>query len=204
MSLPNIIAEPESRAMTIKDAIDEYQEACNKNDNPPLSEIISALIERGYDQPFQNDSYLDALCLTHVMVERTFSSMRVLTGGGGSVGFWRTLADPFKEAAARLKKLRGSIQFIIINPKQGCKDAFEEIKTEFPTVFDFVLAESSTPISHFMVCDSRMVRVEESHDPITEKSPADCIKAQVNFKSSDLAQRYEGLFNGLWNRLKAQ
>ena len=202
MSPDTTIAAHKSPSMTIKDAIDEYEEACSKNTTPPLSEIISALIERGYDQPFQNDSYLDALCLTHVMVNRTFSSMRVLTGGGGSVGFWKTLTTPFKDAACRLEKLNGSIQFIVLNPKAECQAAFDEIKSEHPKVFDFVLANSTNSISHFMVCDSRMVRLEQPHDPIVETSPADCIKAQVTFKSPGLAERYEGLFTSLWQRLK--
>lgn len=188
--------------MTIRDAIEEYEEACRKNASPPLGEIISTLIDRGYDQPFQNDSYLDALCLTHMMVERTVSSMRVLTGGGGSVGFWKTLAAPFREAATRMARINGNIQFIVINPAEGCKEAFDHLKTEFPGVFDFVLAHASNPMSHFVICDSRMVRLEQPHEAITADSRADCIKAQVTFRSPDLAARYETLFASLWNRLK--
>lgn len=197
------VLEADRSAMTIRDAIDEYVEACEKNSHPPLSELISALIERGYEKSFSNDSYLDALCLTHVMVERTVSTMRVLTGGGGSVGFWKTLAKPFNEAAARLAKIGGCIQFIVINPIAECGEVFAEIKKKYPGVFDFVLANSATPISHFMICDSRMVRVEEPHEPITLNNPADCIKATVTFKSAELAERYENLFSSLWDRLKA-
>ncbi|PTX95087.1 hypothetical protein DB345_12380 [Spartobacteria bacterium LR76] len=185
----------------ISDALREYREACELSDTPPFHELVAALIDRGYDQDFKNDSFFDALCLTHTMLLTSLTSVKILTGSGGN--FWSALDRPFAAAAENLRKTGGKIQMIVINATPDCAKALASMKSRFGEVFEYVLAKSASNISHFIVCDSRMIRIEEPHPPIDLDSSADVIKAKVNFRAPLIAKQQEKLFDSVWGRLQS-
>ena len=188
--------------MNIAQAVKEYQDACGIKDNPPFYGIVLQLIERAYGEALNNDSYFDALCLTHVMLDRSLSDVCILTGGGAE-GFCSTLQRPFLAAAERLKQLGGKIRMIILNhdtPVQFLEDA----KVKYDGVFDFILAKAPAGVRHFMVCDDRMLRLEDAHDPICNESLASTIHAQVYFNNPQLAKNQKSLFDGIWERIRGK
>lgn len=188
---------------SISQAITEYQDACQHTENPPFYDIVTALIERGYGEDFSNDSFFDALCLTHTMLMTSYSDVRILTGGGGS-SFWKTLEKPFSFAVENLQKTGGKIRMIVLDPSTPCREVLAELKKLFGDSFEYVMATTKEKINHFVVCDSRMIRIEEPHTPITDESPDTLIKAKVNFRAPEQAKRQERLFDSFWEQLAKQ
>ena len=188
--------------MNIAQAVKEYQDACGDKDNPPFYGILLQLIERAYEEPLNNDSYFDALCLTHVMLDRSLFDVCILTGGGAEA-FCNTLQRPFLAAAERLKQLGGKIRMIILNHDMPVQ-FLDEAKKKYPDVFDFILAKGPSGVRHFMVCDSRMLRLEEAHEKISIVSLASTIHAQVYFNNPQLAKNQHALFDAVWDRFRGK
>lgn len=188
--------------MLIKDATNQYNSACAAAEGqPPFEDLLRQLIDSGYSENFENDSYFDALWLTHHMLKRSHRQISMLTGSAGD-GFYSTLAAPFEDAMQRIQATNGKVRMVILNQKGDVPSFLSEMKRKFAGAFDYVLAQTTAPIGHFIVCDSRMVRIEEPHDDITQDSPASLIKAKVNFNAPTQAAIKESFFNTVWQRLK--
>lgn len=186
--------------MKIDDAIAQYRGICNISDTPPFYQITSQLIENGYDSSFENDSYFDALCLTHVMLCRTFVGASILTGSGASK-FWEALRNPLEDCLARLKIVKGKIRMVTLDAKDDLS-YLKSLKSKFPETFEMVNASSASRLGHFIVCDGRMVRLEETHPPLDSEIADDSmVKAKVNFNDALGASHCDKFFNNIWDRL---
>lgn len=186
--------------MKIDDAISQYKTACEVSGEPPFYQITSQLIETGHDESFENDSYFDALCLTHVMLRRTFIGASVLTGSGASK-FWSALSKPLEDCLARLSTVGGKFRIITLNVKDDL-EYLKSLKNKFPNTFEIISAKASPDVTHFVICDSRMVRVEELHPPLDDANANDeMVKAKVNFNDPARAKHHGRFFENVWSKL---
>jgi hypothetical protein len=182
---------------TIKQAIEQYERNCA---SPALREVINFMIERNIKTEFSNDSYLDALTLTEIMFNRSNSSICMLTGAKGD-GFLETLKKPFCEALDRIKENKGFVHIVAISPINTC---LNELQRRYSGVLKVIPARVTGQIKHYMVCDSKMARMEEIHGNLDETTNADAIHARVCFNDPVQAKILESDFNSLWKRLEAQ
>ena len=185
----------------ISDAISAYKE-CDDTGRSSYRSLLRDVIDSGSAMVVNNHSYADALELTSEMMARANKSFCMFIGGGVE-NFLEVLKTPFSEMLQRLKMYNGQARIIVL----GVDDApfLEEIKKENSESFDFKTAHLKPGLEkikmHFTVADTFMCRVEEPHDPITEESPADSIRAKVYFNDSEKAESYNREFDVYWNSL---
>jgi hypothetical protein len=189
--------------MDIAAARARYMEAClADNGKAPFEDLVGSLIETGYDKSFNNDSYFDALWLTHHMLNRTYNNFSMITGAGGD-NFLSALEQPFEDALERIKSTGGKARLIILNhEKAGGLCFLNKMVAKHKGAFAFALGASTRLIRHFVVCDRKMARIEEPHEELTEASPASVIRAKVNFNDPQTAAIYDSFFSTVWERLK--
>lgn len=181
--------------MNVTDAIKQYQANGDAPTGTALREVINQLIDENIKTDFSNDSYLDALVLTDVMFHRCNSSVRLLTGGGGS-SFLSTLKSTFVGAISRLAQSKGIARILLLD--SPVPDWLAELAKAYPKTLTIRRAASPEPIRHFIVCDSNMSRHEEIHAPITDTTPATAIKARVSFNEPGRAKVLENYFDSMW------
>jgi hypothetical protein len=184
--------------MTIKEAQQSY--SMQAAYAPTLTAAINSMIDRGYKTEFRNDSYMDALALIAIMLNASTSTVRVLTGGKID-GFIEVLKMPFTEALNRIRRNGGFVRIVTLNPLTRCMD---ELIKEFNGTLEIIPASASEPVQHYMLCDSKMARVEEFHEPLQENTDAGAIRATVHFNDHAKTKVYEDSFDLLWKKLAAQ
>ena len=133
-------------------------------------------------------------------MNRSFRSISILTGGGGD-DFLSALSEPFESALKRISGSGGTARLIMLNSKRTEFKFLDEMVKKYASVFSYVLGVTRGLIGHFIVCDSRMIRVEEPHGELTEASLASVIKARVNFNDHVTAKSQEQLFEAIWDKL---
>lgn len=164
-----------------------------------------------------NDTYFHALFLSEIMFLNTKESLRILSGGD-IVRFLRTLHDSFITCCREVAKNSGVIKIVALSPTmeqfEKCKSElqafFKEIKEKCPSIAgkifgvlkilptemaNSVLNGTNTTLSHYIVSDSKMLRIESPHGVLTEKHPASSIKAKIFFNTPDMAIDIENSFD---------
>ena len=185
----------EEKKMTIADAIARYTAQGTDTISPAFQSLVNRMIDSNEQTEFANDSYLDALYLTDVMFGRSKATIRLLTGPGLDQ-FLTAIKESFLGALKRFKIGGGVINIILLHTELPAW--LEQIKTEYESVLGICLAYSTKPIKHFIVCDSKMARLEEIHPPITPDSLATEIKARVYFNEPEKATVFEQRFDAIW------
>lgn len=156
-----------------------------------------------------NDTYFHALFLSEIMFSNTKESLRILSGCD-IVRFLRTLHDSFIACCKEIAKNNGIIKIVALTPSserfEKCKSElhafFKEIKEECPSIdgkifgvlkilpsemAKSVLNGTNTTLSHYIVSDSKMLRIESPHGVLAEDHPASSIKAKVFFNTPNTA-----------------
>ena len=156
-----------------------------------------------------NDTYFHALFLSEIMFSNTQKSLRILSGCD-IVKFLRTLHDSFIACCKEIAKNNGIIRIVALTPSpeifENCKaelrEFFKEIREECPSIdgkifgrlkilpseiANEVLNGTNTTFSHYMVSDSKMLRIESPHGVLAESHPASSIKAKVFFNAPNAA-----------------
>jgi len=100
----------------------------------------------------------------------------------------------------RIRKNNGKARIIVVN---GTANELEPLKKKYAGTFEVALGTASkgSRVSHFIVCDSDMVREEEYHDVLTDESSADLIKAKVYCSNRVKADGLSLIFDGIWEKL---
>ncbi len=152
--------------------------------------------------PLDNDNYLDALCYTGVMFKNIKRSMEMLAGP--SVGrMIAALETSFREMLARLRGCGGKARLVVAGPnKPENLAAIEARYSDVLKVIDAV--PKRTDLRHFLIGDSYMIREEEPHDILEDKTPSDIIKAKVYFYNPAKSKVVESRFNSIWSLLKSR
>lgn len=182
--------------LTIADAIANYK-ARAANPTHCLIDMAGEVIKEGATLKLKNDCYPDALEYTETMLFHTKESINILTGGGCG-GFYATLIQPVTNALERIKAASGSARMIVVS--NAIPEWLAVLAQEFRGTFELAQMETSSPISHFIVCDSKIVRAEEPHGELTADTLADTIKAEVIFNEPNKGKELEGRFVELWRQ----
>jgi hypothetical protein len=164
--------------LTISEAIEKYKKLGENSVYQSYRDLIVKMIDNGLQTDFENDSYLDALYLTGVMFNRSQNSIRLFTGSNGD-GFLKVLSQSFESALERIKKANGSVKIILLTSELPIW--LDDLKRKYQSTLDIVLAKAIAPVKHFILCDSKMARLEEPHAELKPETPATAIKAKVYF-----------------------
>jgi hypothetical protein len=95
------------KIVSIQDAINAYRGGRN-SEAEGYRDLVTLLIDSGFDQPFKNDSYYDALVLTEAMLKRTNKRIKLLTGSACD-GFYSAISEHFIAALDRIHKAGGEV-----------------------------------------------------------------------------------------------
>jgi hypothetical protein len=182
--------------LTIGEAIRIYTTDGTDCMSPTFRDMVQQMIDKGVKTEFANDSYLDALFLTDVMFTRASRSVRLLTGKGAD-GFLKTLSDRFETMLERFAKTEGRVKIILV--ADVLPAWLTSLVQRFPQVLQVACASASRPVKHFIVCDSKMARLEEIHGELHQHTPATDIKARVFFNEPETASVFEGYFEQIWS-----
>jgi len=184
---------------TIAAAIERFKRGGEDSIYPGYRELVTTMIDNGIKSDFENDSYLDALFLTHLMFSRAQNSIKLFTGNNGDE-FLKVLNRPFENALERIKKAGGSVKIILLSA--ALPNWLGDLKAKYPETLDVVLAKALQPVKHFILCDSKMARLEEPHGELTPTTPATTIKAKVYFNDTAKCKDLEGVFQAMWSILR--
>jgi len=92
---------------------------------------------------------------------------------------------------------------IILNSQDNL-EYLKSLIEKFPQTFEMTTCTSTSDVNHFIVCDSRMIRIEELHPPLdTSDATDEMVKAKVNFNDPLRAKHHMGLFDAIWQALTA-
>jgi len=168
---------------------------------PALSiQLAEMAIDHELPELIENHCYADALFLTDLMFQHSKKSIDILTGNCGGE-FLRTLSKNFTDAIGRIAARGGMVRVIQLNPTAKA-EFFPELRKKYPGTFEFRFGSSKTEIKHRIVCDQKMVRLEDIHGEIKEKTDPNTINANVWFKNTVEAKKHSAYFEAVWNRLK--
>jgi hypothetical protein len=166
-----------------------------------LRQVIKLMIDQNIRTEFDNDSYLDALILSEIMLDRCTQTVRMLTGGCDK--FLQTLELSFLKAFDRLKtNPNGKIRIIVLS--NAVPEFLKTAAEKFGPTLEIAAAEvkPGAQVEHFLVCDSMMARIEKPHQTISEETPVNAIQAKVSFNEPSRARFYETRFDAIWDMLK--
>jgi|SRR5882724_3486813 len=187
----------DSKILTVKDAKQKYRES--HADESGYRDLVTLLIDSGFPKPFKNDSYYDALVLTEAMFERSNREIRWLTGSGTD-GFVVELYDTFVATLERIRAAGGKVRIVMLSdqrPVQIC-----DLMKQFPDTLQVALAKPLSKLQHFIVCDSKIVRVENTHENLSDLSGAHEVKAEVYFNNPEKANMLNTFFDAIWTAVK--
>jgi hypothetical protein len=184
--------------MNIRQAKEFFQKYQNDLE-PDYANLVRLFRKQGIDEAIPNSNYLHALGLIDGMFSETSRSLRMLTGNA-SEAVPSLLFGPFEKMLLRIKKNGGSAKVIVVD---GSASGLDPLKGKYPDTLDVALgtATKGSRISHFIVCDSDLVREEEYHVPLNDDSSADLIKAKVYCANKGKATALSLLFDGIWKKL---
>lgn len=150
-----------------------------------------------------NDNYLDALQLTSLMIRKTKSSFRMLTGTTAEA-FIGHLTDHFAAMIQRLHLSGKKAHVIVVNADKQCEmlDSLAK-KYQGTLTVEYASVQDDVEVSHFIVADN-MVRAEKPHPQLTAETPANIIQARVLFNNRGAASVYESHFDSLTKILNSK
>jgi len=146
-----------------------------------------------------NDTYVNALLYTDLMLQNTSKSLYVFAGKEGD-GFLSTLSKSFKDAMGRIRDNKGQVKVIGVTTSETESTFLNEIKEQFPDNFEIkpLIVEDKTQLKHFIVADKKHSRVEELHAELSPKTNVKEIKAEVAFNNSTKGEFLTKFFEELW------
>jgi hypothetical protein len=189
--------------LKIKDAQEFYTKSRDVFFSDEL-QLVNLIYETGREDDLSNDSYLHALCFTDMMLRKTSKSFCMLCGSEVD-GFLSCLRDSFIRMLDQITRNNGKARIIRVNGKPN--ELIDRLRQEYKDTLEISEAYTDTQeqeesISHFIACDTRMVRQELPHKKLTGDDPITTIRAKVSFNNPIRAKIVEEKFNGIWNTLK--
>lgn len=187
--------------MEIMDAKQVFQE-WGDSLTPGYETIIDLNIVRRSQKGFNNDNYCHALFFTDYMFRKAQHSICMLTGGISNNGFLDILFNSFSEAVKRIAEKGGEVKLITLGP--SICDRVDKLREQFKnTLFiEPALTTSGGPLPHFIICDDKMVRDEQIHGELSDKTDANEVKAMVYFNNQAKATVKREKFEGYWKALR--
>lgn len=165
----------------------------------------------------QNDTCLHALLLSEIMFDRTENSIRIFSGSNVAK-FLSTIKDSFRKACENIVSHNGKVRIITTVSHKNAANTRTElkafadgirkgIKDKFQREIDLWCAcyradaKELAALPHYIACDSKMLRLEAAHAPLTGKENAGVIKANVYFNSPRTTEKFEAYFDKIYNNI---
>lgn len=197
--------ESQKEGLTLQEAREYF---LRKSSHRTMSQLLGEVIDRDESQaPIKNDSYADALELTHFIFSRTKKSLRILTGTYCG-DFLHTLEESFSQAVKNIALLGETVKLILVGIDQDPQKSYvlqdlEKLNTSFKDNIEIKTAyvDKKDAIKHLIIADDKMVRVEEPHDQLNERSSADKIRADVYLNNETINKIKKSYFDKIWNLL---
>jgi hypothetical protein len=176
-----------------------------KSLEPDYASVMQLLRQTNTTSPIENSNYLHALSLADLMFCNTSRSLRMLTGSS-TEALPNALYDSFAQMISRIKENRGSAKVIVVNGNSRDLTHFEQLQEEYKGTLEFAegRAAPGARVTHFIVCDSDMVRDEDYHPDLDENSSADLVTAKVYFANKAKADLLTRFFDRIWSALKGR
>jgi hypothetical protein len=194
-STANELAE---KVFTIADAIARYESGEMSSQFGGIQTLVNKTIEHGSDDSIPNYSYLEALFLTELMLRNANHKINIVTGCACD-RFYSTLFVHLTDAIKRVNKNGGDAKILI--ESDTCPKWMEALAGEFEDSFQIGFKPDGK-LAHFIVCDSKIVRLEEPHGKLSLASAANEIKAKVFFSNPEEGSKLEISFQELWSDVK--
>jgi len=192
-----LIASPEG-FMNIEEALKEYADKKREMVTPGYREAIALLIKARVSEPLENDSYLDALYLSDIMLSRTKNDLCILTQGAGDF-FLKALIAPFEAVLIRIKEVGGKARIIVLDT--NVSDLLLGLKDKFSGILDIRTGKAKSDINHMIISDATMVRIEDPHTELKISDDIGKIKAKVYFDNRTEAKKQLDFFDAAWKIL---
>ncbi len=147
-----------------------------------------------------NNNYLHALFYTDYMFRHSQRTIRMLSGDEGD-GFLSLLKSSFETALERIKKRAGFVQLILVDSEVS--QFLSSLKTRYQDTLKIIPATTreGRPVSHMIICDEHMLREEQPHVRLDDKTDAGEVKAQVYFNSTVKTRLAIKSFDDIWKSL---
>jgi hypothetical protein len=186
-------------AMTVAVAQNFY--TAYGDDTEGLFDQFYANLSSKQSAELANDNYLDALQLTALMIRKSKSAYRMLTGCTAEA-FIGHLRDHFAEMIHRLHQAGRNARLIILNSDKR-SEFLSNLAAQYPTTLavEYATTPREALHAHFIVADD-MVRVEKPHPRLLPQTPANVVQARVLFNNRGAALIYEAEFDAMWDRLR--
>lgn len=165
-----------------------------------FEELYKTIASKGPTE-LANDNYLDALQLTALMIRKTKSSFKMLTGCTAEA-FIGHLRKYFAQMIERLHATGGTARLIVLDAQRSAQSYFQPLIAKYPGTLEVEHAATvgGAMLAHFIVADD-MVRIEKPHDPLTPQMRASVIQARVLFNNRGAASVYNAEFDSLLEML---
>lgn len=163
------------------------------------------------------DTFIHALLLTDLMFSKTNYNLRIFSGHN-IAEVLIALENSFLNVCENIASHEGKVRIITaINPQ-----TYEKTRAKLKMVADNVRQQIRDKINreidlwctcyfmepdevmsppHFIACDSKMLKIEDSHLPLTKDSDIPGILSQFYFNDADKSKLFEKRFDDLYNSL---
>lgn len=201
MILPNV-KYPE----TIAEAKGLYRKYGSSLVSKDYKYVINGLLRLDFPGEIPNYDYVHALFLADLMFQNTSKSLRMITGAYGK-DFLADLESSFLGALERISRNRGFVHMIALGGDSRL--ALQPLQDKFRGTLRIFIAnlKKNEELNHTIICDNRMLRVEEPHSEIVDNMSVEDIKASVFFNNPGKAKVASEAFDSMWrslNRMKKQ
>lgn len=166
-------------------------------------DLVSTFRQLKLKEAIPNTDYLHGLYLIDLMFRNTSHHVRMLNGIGES-NWLDVLKDTLVKTLTRIKEKGGFLKAIFVGEGEAPNAIFSLQEKFGDKTVKFITAKASRPVKHFIACDSRMLRLESTHDPITPEMESDSIKAAVYLNNLGRTKTIEEEFDDIWNYLQTQ
>lgn len=163
------------------------------------------------------DTFLHALFLTELMLDHTNYSLRIFSGHN-IAEVLIVLEDAFLNACKNIashegkvriitavnaqtyEKTRAKLKMVADNVRQQIKDKLNQEIDLWCTCYVLEPDEVMSP-PHFIVCDSKMLKIEANHLPLPKDSDIPGILSQFYFNDGTKTRTMEKEFDNLYTSL---
>jgi hypothetical protein len=189
--------------MTIREVEQLYAEKGPLDLERDYRDLVATIQRLEIKAPIPNSDYFHGLFLTDLMFGGSSRSIRMLNGIGES-NWLQVLRANLEKALGRIKERKGCLKAIFVGGGEA-PSAIVHLRDRFGAeTVKYMTATTAKPVRHFIACDSRMLRLEEIHDPLTSDTESDCIRATVYLSNPEKTKAVEEEFDVIWDRLAGQ
>jgi hypothetical protein len=187
--------------MKIQDIEALYAEKGPDGVEQDYRDLVDTFCRLESKEPIPNSDYLHGLYLTDLMLRTTNSSIRILSGIGES-NWLGVLRDSLFKALTRIKAKGNCLKAIFVG-QGNLPESIVMIRSDFgDETVKVMTAKPSQPVEHLIACDSRMLRLEKIHAPITPQTDSSEIIASVYLNNPARTRTKEEEFDYIWDYLE--